>query len=477
MRRQSAARFGNDPLPGEDVESDVRSTESRCLSAAGLVLITAGLALFGIFDDELFPDQWSDAVHVGEWPRLVVLSFLAANSIIFGLAALLAGAAGQSLRHDGNARRAAANRIAASNLFLPCVAFAATSETSAWDGWLDESDWHVGAALLALALFIYLARSSILLFRSSWRFEVPSATETLAVDRRAPVLYLRSFAVDDELHVEVNWYARLLNRLRYTDAVSPEQELAWTLARVGPVLAIGRPGERWPPLGATRIQVVGNDWQQTVRRRIEEAAVVCVRAGNTAGLLWELEQVTAPSVRGRTLIVSLGPGEASSTFRDRFVATLGEPRRDEPPPQPAFQRRLSWLFPATLTVGSVIYCSGGRWYERPLSPRWSVATLIRNMVSTSGAALQSGLGPVLTQLGFRMQDRPPSLAIAILLAYFGGIVGLHHFYLGRRRPGLLCCVFFWTAVPLVLGLVDAFRMTLSTNPVLTRTAADAAVRS
>jgi len=455
----------------------VRSTECRCVGAAGLVLITAGFALFGVLDNQFVPVQWSDAVHSGEWPRLVVLGLLGANAMIVGLAAVLAGAAGQSLRHDANARRAAAIRIAAGNLLLPCFVFAALSESPEWDSWLDESDWHAGAALLALALFIYVARSAVLLLRSSWRFEVPSATETMAVDRRAPVLYLRSFAVDDELHVEVDWYARLLNRLRYTDAVSPEQELAWMLARVGPVLAIGRPGERWPPLGATRIQVVGNDWQQTVRRRIEEAAVVCVRAGNTAGLLWELEQVTAPSVRSRTLIVSLGPVEASSTFRDRFVAAFGEPRLDEPPPQPAFQRRLSWLFPATLTVGSVIYCSGGRWYERPLSPRWSVATLLRNMVSTSGAALQSGLGPVLTQLGFRMQDRPPSLAIAILLAYFGGIVGLHHFYLGRRRQGVLCCVFFWTALPLVLGVVDAFRMALSRNAVLTSTAADAAVRS
>ena len=95
----------------------------------------------------------------------------------------------------------------------------------------------------------------------------------------------------------------------------------------------------------------------------------------------------------------------------------------------------------------------------------------------SGAALQSGLGPVLTQLGFRMQDRPPSLVIAILLAYFGGIVGLHHFYLGRRRQGVLCCVFFWTAVPLILGIVEAFRLALGRNPVLTSTAADAAWQS
>jgi TM2 domain-containing protein len=455
----------------------LRSAESRWLGASGLVLITTGLALFGVFEDDLFPDRWFDGLHSGEWPRLVGLCLLGANTIIFGLAALLTGAAGLSLRHDGDARRAAAIRIAASNLLLPCVAFAAASETPAWQGWLEERDWHVGAAFLVLVLFIYLARSAILLFRSSWRFEAPTAAETLAADDRAPVLYLRSFAVDDELLVAGNWYARLLNRLRYTDSVSPEQELAWALARVGPVFAISRPGERRPQLGATRIPVHGDNWQDTVSRHIAQSALVCVRAGNTAGLLWELERVTAPSVRGRTLIVGLGPAEAWGGFRRQFVEAFGEPACDELPRQPEYARYLSWLFPATLTIGSLIYFTRGAWHERPLAATWSVSTLARNIVSTSGAALQSGLGPVLSQLGFSMRDSRRSLPVAILLAYFGGIVGLHHFYLGRRRKGVLCCMFFWTAVPLILGMIDAFRLALSTNPLVTSTPAGAAVRS
>ena len=42
--------------------------------------------------------------------------------------------------------------------------------------------------LLALLPFVYVARTSILLFRSSWKYEAPSAEEVLRHDTRSPVV-------------------------------------------------------------------------------------------------------------------------------------------------------------------------------------------------------------------------------------------------------------------------------------------------
>jgi TM2 domain-containing membrane protein YozV len=44
---------------------------------------------------------------------------------------------------------------------------------------------------------------------------------------------------------------------------------------------------------------------------------------------------------------------------------------------------------------------------------------------------------------------------AVLLAFFLGGLGLHKFYLGRNKAGILYLVFFWTFVPAILGLIDA----------------------
>jgi TM2 domain-containing membrane protein YozV len=48
--------------------------------------------------------------------------------------------------------------------------------------------------------------------------------------------------------------------------------------------------------------------------------------------------------------------------------------------------------------------------------------------------------------------------IGILLAVFFGSFGVHHFYLGRNGLGILYLVFFWTGIPGMIGLIEAFFM-------------------
>lgn len=48
--------------------------------------------------------------------------------------------------------------------------------------------------------------------------------------------------------------------------------------------------------------------------------------------------------------------------------------------------------------------------------------------------------------------------LGFLLAFFFGIFGLHHFYLGRTGLGILYCVFFWTGIPALAGFIESFFM-------------------
>jgi phage protein len=46
--------------------------------------------------------------------------------------------------------------------------------------------------------------------------------------------------------------------------------------------------------------------------------------------------------------------------------------------------------------------------------------------------------------------------IYILLAIFLGVFGVHYFYSGQKRKGLLSLCFFWTVIPFFVGLYCAF---------------------
>lgn len=44
--------------------------------------------------------------------------------------------------------------------------------------------------------------------------------------------------------------------------------------------------------------------------------------------------------------------------------------------------------------------------------------------------------------------------IAIILTLFFGAFGVHKFYLGKLKSGVLYLLFSWTFIPLLLALID-----------------------
>ena len=48
--------------------------------------------------------------------------------------------------------------------------------------------------------------------------------------------------------------------------------------------------------------------------------------------------------------------------------------------------------------------------------------------------------------------------LGVLLAVFLGSFGLHHFYLKQNGLGILYLIFFWTGIPGLMALVEAFFM-------------------
>ena len=94
----------------------------------------------------------------------------------------------------------------------------------------------------------------------------------------------------------------------------------------GPVVAIGHPGERLPPLGAARIHVDDADWHTTVSDLAAKARLVPLRPADTKAVLWEA--ATAAGVAGSDKIAlyvrDLEPGVWTG-FIHQLGDTLGAP--------------------------------------------------------------------------------------------------------------------------------------------------------
>jgi TM2 domain-containing membrane protein YozV len=434
------------------------SPESRWLRLGGIALMLASMIGFAAFEDVFHPIEIlrsGDASNVA-WIALIALG--AANALALGLVLLLAGLRELSLLRSAQARRGAMARMAGANLMLLCLAVAAGQDLGAFS---DEvySEWTI---LAMLVVFVLAARLSITLFRSGWKYEARTAEQALASDPRPPVLYLRSFGIDDQILVTSRGLgSRLAGLLTYTASVSPEQEMAFILERVGPVVAIGKPGERLPQLGAARVYVADDQWRAVVGKLMSDAALVVIRAGDTENLWWEVQETMTRCPRQRIVIVALGPPGTLASFERRFSETFGAPRRRALNPRSsALTMLLRVLLPYGRGVGQLIYFDRqGNPCAEPLSFRITWSGFVLSPYRPYRDALQAAFRNVFAELGIRWASRR-SQAGAVLLALFGGLFGLHHFYVGKSRRGFWYLAFFWLALPMVLGWIDAMRLAL-----------------
>jgi hypothetical protein len=108
--------------------------------------------------------------------------------------------------------------------------------------------------------------------------------ELLASGDKRPILYLRSFDIDQQAAKSA--LAEVAGMVTPVD--TPEQELAKSLAPLGPMIAIGKPGERFPELGAARFYVTNDLWQQKIADAAAAARYVVLTTGITEGLRWEI---------------------------------------------------------------------------------------------------------------------------------------------------------------------------------------------
>jgi hypothetical protein len=160
--------------------------------------------------------------------------------------------------------------------------------------------------LAVIAVVLIAARA---LWRVGTRFNLRQRDAIILKDK-PPVLLLRSF-VDDVAGIPPNaLIPRLLwRRKRLEETIGAE------LTRAGPFVAIGKPGERLPQIGAHRLYVGDADWQNVVTSYIARAEPIILIAGKTTWVQWELANIVALGRMNRLLIVFSGSADAERVAR------------------------------------------------------------------------------------------------------------------------------------------------------------------
>ncbi|MER5347134.1 hypothetical protein ABT030_44020 [Streptomyces mirabilis] len=181
---------------------------------------------------------------------------------------------------------------------------------------------------LTFALGYGLMTVSALPFELTRRLWLRRTQTLLERDGRQPVLLLRSWA-DDHVRMRSHRSGRhaFLERLRMRRWDRFEEILASALWLRGPVLGLGEPGTRLPPLGAAREYYPEDNWQQGVRDRIDGSCLIVMVVGRTASLVWEIREIADRSALGKTLFVIPPVPDAERRLRQHVLcAVLGLPQ-------------------------------------------------------------------------------------------------------------------------------------------------------
>jgi len=148
--------------------------------------------------------------------------------------------------------------------------------------------------------------------RGIWRVREPASD--------APVLFLRSFE-DDQFdlggrsrNVLRRWLELWAFRRNLDEALVDE------VARYGPVVALGRPGETSAPFGAARYYATHDDWQRIISDTARRAHTVVVVAGDTPGVRWEYAFLERERLLERTVLLFRPGAESQAANRAALAA-------------------------------------------------------------------------------------------------------------------------------------------------------------
>ncbi|MGE3468751.1 MAG: hypothetical protein AB7O28_00295 [Vicinamibacterales bacterium] len=411
-----------------------REDRRRKLQGTWLCLLAVGPAAW-LYNHPL-TGRWAEAAAT-DW-LLALLAFVAAvNLAVLGGFLLGVGFGVTRIPSGAGQWRILRRAIGGLNVAALGAPFAALQD--------DPSLAFLGARgeAIGMGLLVGCGAAGVLAIhqlRAHQRHHADSAAQALAADARAPVVYLRSFQDDGQMVVRgvtplPAWMSAIVAA---ASAMSIEQELAAILRRVGPVVAIGRPGEPVPDLGAARFYVPHDRWQAAILDLLDRAALVVVRLGTSEGVRWEIDQVLARVPRGQVLFLVMGSGRDIAAAIAALERRLGvdlplDPLERQESAGRRWLRYLVTLDGLRRPIGAFVAFGphGDPSVEFVRAFEWHPRDLVHvYKLSPYAPGLRAASRRTLARLDHGWIEMPRR-SIAVLFALTLGWCGAHWWYVGR----------------------------------------------
>ncbi len=189
--------------------------------------------------------------------------------------------------------------------------------------------WNGMLALSYDAAGVFLIAVSFPALRLGRQYSARIVTTFDELDDTRYLLYLRSFAYDRALAAAAptspRWWMNSPYEILLGIGLTVEDVVVRQFAAAGRVVAVGRPGERLPLIGAQRGYLPAEDWQGAVTELLRGAHAVLMMASLGRGTIWEFTEAvrTVPPTR----LVLLIAGDAEEYAHFRSAVTQEDTRR------------------------------------------------------------------------------------------------------------------------------------------------------
>jgi hypothetical protein len=244
---------------------------------------------------------------------------------------------------------------------------------------------------------VYAAVFATLLLGTRWLQKRAAlyAEKAMLEDTRPPVLYLRPFQQDVAGERVVSILSALgLNAAFFTFTL--EERLTALFWNVGPVISVGRPGEKLPPIGAARLYLGEAEWQDKVAQLMKDARLVVISVGETQGVLWELAQLAGRCEPRKILVFIFARRKKYGEALEVASRYLPKPL----PPSPGFRKPLCYAFDDTWTPIAL-----------PWRRAWALDT------SAPGSTLVPSLRSFMERNGIEVPAMKPAVRPRVILLW------------------------------------------------------------
>ncbi|MER6917794.1 hypothetical protein ABT314_01765 [Streptomyces spiralis] len=354
--------------------------------------------------------------------------------------------------------------------------------------WNTGSHWvRTGVELIVM---------TVMLSRGRWalreggrhRAEVLESFDRLPHDQPV-VLLLRSFA-DDEGMASIQ-----TGSMKYgpwgADTDTEEEQLRKAVAPFGTMVALGRPGDRLPQVGAGRHYSSDLEWQRQVLAALDRAVLVLLVCGPGRSLRWEVEQVVARCDAERLVLIGVRDAAQYESFRGALQDVF--PKGLPPTSEDGESWRKLWEAPTTFVREAVWFDADWTPHITPLGsdddPAFDTGRLVDPHAWVK-SAFPLAIRPVYQRAGLNPPGLPSTrlprpwpvrtavpllafawaAALAVPPAPSGGDILTLLLFVGLPLAGMLwgawrgargfhiLLTLFCAGLPLVLTLVDCFAM-------------------